>query len=133
MTMPVAAHDGRMPVRVLVVDDHPLFRDTVRRLLMLAGFVVVGEVGGGVAAIAAVGDLRPDLVLLDIQLPDTDGFHVAQELSRFSSPPAVVLVSNRDQSDYGGLVERSHTVGFVAKADLTGARLHQLLHRHRRA
>jgi DNA-binding NarL/FixJ family response regulator len=126
--MSAATHAGRTPVRVLVVDDHPLFRDTVRRLLVQEGFVVVGEVADGGAALAAVWDLHPDLVLLDVQLPDTDGFRVAQELSHLASPPAVVLISNRDQSDYGGLVERSPTAGFVAKADLTGALLHQLLH-----
>jgi len=119
-----------MPVRVLVVDDHQLFRDTVRRLLTIAGFTVVGEAADGAAAIAAADTLHPDLVLLDVQLPDMDGFHVARELSRVPSPPAVVLVSTRDQSDYGGLVERSHTVGFVAKADLTGSRLHELLDRY---
>jgi DNA-binding NarL/FixJ family response regulator len=120
-----------MPVRVLVVDDHPLFRDTVRRLLTLAGFAVVGEAADGVAAIAAAEALHPDLVLLDVQLPDLDGFHVARELSRSPYPPAVILVSNRDQSDYGGLVEHSPTAGFVAKADLTGPRLHELLDRFR--
>ena len=116
-----------MPVRVLVVDDHALFRDTVRRLLTMAGFVVVGEAGDGAGAIAACNALKPDLVLLDIQLPDLDGFHVTRELSQGSSPPAVILVSNRDRSDYGGLIEASNALGFVAKADLSGPRLHDLL------
>jgi DNA-binding NarL/FixJ family response regulator len=119
-------HDGT-PLNVLVVDDHGLFRDTARRVLAAAGFTVVGEASDGADAIQAVNTLRPDLVVLDIQLPDMDGFQVARELSRSASAPAVVLVSSRDQCDYGGLVERSTAQGFIAKAELTGKRLREVL------
>ncbi len=127
--LPASTHDDLMPVRVLVVDDHALFRGTVRRLLTDAGFAVVGEAADGASGITAYDSLRPELVLLDVQLPDLDGFQVARELARRPAPPAVVLVSGRDASDYGGLVESSSAIGFLAKADLTGVRLHELLRR----
>jgi DNA-binding NarL/FixJ family response regulator len=67
------------------------------------------------------------VVLLDVQLPDSDGFDVARELSRGQPPPAVVLVSSRPRSDYGRLVERSGVRGFIDKAELSGPRLRQEL------
>jgi len=116
-----------MPTTVLIVDDHPSFRSTARLLLESEGYDVVCEAEDGASAIAAVRELRPDLVLLDVQLPDTDGFAVAAQLTRNGSGPAVVLVSSRDRSDFGPLVVRSGARGFVAKADLSGAALAALL------
>jgi DNA-binding NarL/FixJ family response regulator len=120
-----------MTIHVLVVDDHELFRASARRVLTASGFTVVGEAGDGAGAIEAAGRLHPDLVLLDIQLPDLDGFQVARELSIHSPAAAVVLVSSRDRSDYGGLVERSGACGFIAKAELTGTRLRDVMHGRR--
>src|SRR5438105_2788065 len=82
------------PVTVLIVDDHPSFRATARALLQAEGFDVVGEAEDGASALALVAELRPDVVLLDVQLPDLDGFEVAQRLG--ADGPAVVLVSSRD-------------------------------------
>ena len=62
-----------MPVRVLIVDDHPTFRRFARRLLQDEGFVVVGEAGDGASALDAVRELRPEVVLLDVMLPDVSG------------------------------------------------------------
>ena len=73
---------------VLIVDDHAGFRGFARRLLEAGGFVVVGEVGDGVSALAAVERLRPELVLLDVMLPDTDGFTVAEQLATQADRPA---------------------------------------------
>jgi DNA-binding NarL/FixJ family response regulator len=115
-----------MPVTVLVVDDHELFRNTVRRLLTGAGFTVVGEAMDGAGALRAVEVLQPDLVLLDIQLPDMDGFQVAIALANRCPSPAVVLVSNRDQADYGWMVERSSALGFIPKAELTAERVREV-------
>ena len=112
---------------VLIVDDHPSFRATARVLLESEGFDVVGEAVDGASAIDAAERLRPELVLLDVQLPDTDGFAVASALHQGGTPVAVVLTSSRDGADYGSLVRASGAVGFVAKAELSGAALQALL------
>jgi DNA-binding NarL/FixJ family response regulator len=116
-----------MRVRVLIVDDHDGFRAVARRLLSGAGFDVVGEAVDGAGGLAAARATRPDVVLLDVQLPDVDGFRVAAELAADPQPPAVVLVSTRSSDEYGGLVGRSSARGFIAKAELTGARLRQVI------
>ena len=112
---------------VLIVDDHPSFRASARALLEAEGFVVVGEAADGESAIEAARDLHPDIVLLDVQLPDVSGFLVASQLTRNGSEVMVVLVSSRDGSDYGPLVEQSGARGFVPKGELTGARIAALL------
>jgi DNA-binding NarL/FixJ family response regulator len=113
---------------VLIVDDHPSFRASARVLLESEGFQVVGEAVDGASAISEAGRLRPQLVLLDVQLPDIDGFDVAARLTaNNSSSPAVILVSSRDSSDFGPLVSRSGARGFVPKAELSGERLQALL------
>jgi DNA-binding NarL/FixJ family response regulator len=117
----------RLRVRVLIVDDHQLFREAARRVLVASGFDVVSDAVDGAGALRLAHDLRPDVVLLDVQLPDTDGFEVARTLSLTQPPPLVVLVSGRSRSDYGGLVERSGACGFIEKTDLSGPRLLQAL------
>jgi DNA-binding NarL/FixJ family response regulator len=116
-----------MPRRVLIVDDHAPFRALARRVLNAAGFDVVGEAADGASALQACAQLRPAVVLLDIGLPDLDGFTVAQALAERAEPPAVVLISSRDQSDYGGLVEQAVVRGFVAKGELSAEAIHRLL------
>ena len=115
------------PARVLVVDDSELFRRAARHVLAEAGFDVVADAVDGAAALRLTAQLRPDVVLLDIQLPDADGFQVAAELRRAAEPPAIVFVSSRSRSDYGGMVERSGVRGFLDKAELSGERLRELL------
>jgi DNA-binding NarL/FixJ family response regulator len=108
---------------VLIVDDHPSFRVSARRLLEAEGFDVVGEAVDGVSALAAARMLAPRIVVLDVGLPDADGFDIATALTAGEAPPAVVLVSSRDVSDFGSLVEGSGARGFVQKADLSGSSL----------
>jgi DNA-binding NarL/FixJ family response regulator len=114
--------------RVLIVDDHPSFRATARVLLEAEGFDVVGEAADGASALTEAGRLQPEVVLLDVQLPDIDGFDVAARLTGGGdNGPVVILVSSRDSSDFGPLVTRSGARGFVPKAELSGDRLHALL------
>ena len=112
---------------VLIVDDHPSFRASAHALLEAEGFEVVGEAEDGASAVAAAGRLHPDVVLLDVQLPDIDGFEVARQLTANGSSTCVVLVSSRDGSDFGPLVEASGACGFVPKSELTGAAISALL------
>jgi DNA-binding NarL/FixJ family response regulator len=118
---------------VLVVDDHAGFRATARRLLERDGWTVVGEAADGSTALAAAASLAPDLVLVDIGLPDIDGFAVAERLAagraRGTPAPAVVLISSRDRTTYGSRVDASPALGFVAKDELDGARLFALVAR----
>jgi DNA-binding NarL/FixJ family response regulator len=109
-----------MGTTVMIVDDHPSFRASARRMLEADGYEVVGEAADGASALALALDLRPDLVLLDVQLPDLDGFDVAERLTAGDGAPAVVLTSSRDSADFGPLVARSGARGFVAKAELSG-------------
>jgi len=111
--------DLRVPVTVLVVDDHPSFRRFARELLEADGFVVVDEAADGASALAAARELRPQVVLLDVLLPDTSGLELAERLGSDSSGPVVVLTSSRSADDFGDALARSSARGFIAKADLT--------------
>ena len=116
-----------MAPTVLIVDDHAAFRASSRALLESEGFTVVGEAGDGRSALAQILSLRPDVVLLDIQLPDVDGFEVAERIAAVEGPPAVVLVSSRSAASYGPRLALAAAVGFIAKVDLSGESLSQLL------
>jgi DNA-binding NarL/FixJ family response regulator len=116
-----------MPTSVLIVDDHPSFRLSARRMLEADGYAVIGEAEDGAAAIAAVRELAPDLVLLDVQLPDIDGFEVAERLSAEGEGAAIVLTSTRESSDFGREIAASPARGFVTKGELSGARIAGLI------
>lgn len=119
-------HDRRVARTVLVVDDHPAFRATARMLLEAAGWDVTGEAEDVAGALEAIERLRPQVVLLDVQLPDGDGFDVLAALAG-SAGPDVVLVSSRDRCDYGDRIQESGARGFIAKAELTGEALEAVL------
>jgi DNA-binding NarL/FixJ family response regulator len=118
---------GPAATRVLVVDDHPDFRASASALLRAEGFVVVGEAATGAEAADLVARIQPDLVLLDVRLPDVDGFAVAQALARLPHPPAVVLVSSRDAVTYGPRLRAAPARGFLPKSQLSGTALRALL------
>jgi DNA-binding NarL/FixJ family response regulator len=120
-------HYPGVPKTVVIADDHPSFRASARAILEAEGFEVIGEAEDGASAIAAARDLAPDVLLLDVQLPDLDGFAVCRACCNNGGPPAVVLVSSRDACDYGGLIEQSGARGFIAKAELSGTALADLL------
>jgi DNA-binding NarL/FixJ family response regulator len=108
---------------VLIVDDHEAFRESASALLEAEGFAVVGQAGDGGAAVAEAERLRPQVVLLDIQLPDLDGFAVAERLDRLPDPPRVVLISSRDATAYGPRLRTGPARGFIAKRELSGQAL----------
>jgi CheY-like chemotaxis protein len=112
---------------VLIVDDHPAFRESASALLEAEGFAVVGAAADGAEAIAAVERLRPQIVLLDIQLPDLDGFAVAERLAAGPDPPRVVLISSREAAAYGPRLEAASALGFIAKRELSGSALASLV------
>ena len=115
-----------MPRTVLIVDDHPSFRASARAILEADGFVIVGEAETGTGALQLLRQLHPDVVLLDVQLPDMSGFDVCVECGDLDET-AVVLVSTRDSTDYGNLIATSGARGFVPKAELSGAAVEALL------
>ena len=118
---------AEMAITVLIVDDHPSFRASARMLLEAEGFEVVGEAPDGLTAIEAVHELQPQMVLLDVQLPDIDGFEVAARITANGSAPAVVLTSSRDVDDLGPLGDSVQVRGFIPKSELSGAALEALL------
>lgn len=113
---------------LLVVDDHEGFRSLVHTLLGDGGgFVVAGAVADGEAALDAVRVLRPDLVLLDIQLPGIDGFEIAERIAAGAYRPDVVLTSTRDAAAYGSRLRNAPVLGFVPKLELSVAAITGLL------
>jgi CheY-like chemotaxis protein len=120
-------HDLPVSLTVLIVDDHSGFRTFARALLEVDGFHVVGEAEDAASALAAASRLHPQVVVLDIQLPDLDGFEVAERLARADDPPAVVLVSTRGLSSYRRRLAGSSVRGFIPKSDLSGSALSALV------
>jgi DNA-binding NarL/FixJ family response regulator len=116
-----------MTVSVLIVDDHAGFRAFARALLQSEGFEVVGEVGDGASALRAAEQLGPEVVLLDVQLPDLDGFEVAEQLAADKKPPVVVLVSTRQAASYRGRLAKTSARAFIPKEELSGAALSAVL------
>jgi DNA-binding NarL/FixJ family response regulator len=116
-----------MATTILIVDDHDAFRESVGAMLEVEGFAVVGDAGDGSGALAEFERLRPDVVLLDVQLPDLDGFAVAERLATAPDPPIIVLISSRDAAAYGPRVDASAARGFIAKRELSGAAIAALV------
>jgi DNA-binding NarL/FixJ family response regulator len=105
----------------------PHIRSFAKDLLESEGFEVIGQAENGASAIEATRSVRPDLVLLDVQLPDISGFEVLERLRANGLPSAVVLTSSRDASSYGDQVASSGAVGFIPKAELSGQAVRALL------
>ncbi len=117
-------HSGMRPT-ALIVDDHAAFRASAKTLLQDEGFQVVGEAGDGRSGLELARALDPDLVLLDVALPDLSGFDVAERLAGGHSK--VVLISSRRSDDFGARFRQAPVLGFISKDELSGATLVQLL------
>ena len=116
-----------MPRSILIVDDHPSFRASARRLLEGEGYEVVGEAADGPEALRAARELRPDVVLLDVRLPGLDGFAVARRITGVRGSPAVILISSREVDEWGRAVVEAGARGFISKADLSKRAMEELL------
>jgi DNA-binding NarL/FixJ family response regulator len=116
----------RVARTIVVVDDHADFRAQATELLEAAGYQVVGSCPDGRSALTAIAELRPDVVLLDVQLPDIDGFRVVEQVDRVDGP-VIVLISTRDAADYGARIARSGVAGFISKERLSASSLAQVV------
>jgi DNA-binding NarL/FixJ family response regulator len=125
-TPPSVRQNQGVSRRILIVDDHAGFRATARRMLEAEGFRVVGEAADAEEAIRAIKRLRPDVVLLDVQLPDRDGVEAAGVIDAIAPLPAVVLTSSRPRDDIGPL-EADCIQGFLRKDELTAAAIEELV------
>jgi DNA-binding NarL/FixJ family response regulator len=112
---------------VLLVDDHPSFRSAARALLQAAGYEVVGEAEDGASAIEAAERLRPNVVLLDVRLPDLDGFEVGRRLAAGEQPPIIVLTSSHAVSSFRRRLDANPSFGFIPKSELSGEALASLV------
>jgi DNA-binding NarL/FixJ family response regulator len=120
-----------MPTTVLIVDDHPSFRASARRLLEEEGYEVVGEAADGTDALRAARELAPDIILLDVRLPDLDGFAVSRRITgpgcAGTSTPDVILISSREVDEWGGAATEVGARGFIPKAKLSRRTMEELL------
>lgn len=116
-----------MAHRVLIVDDHARFRRTARRALERDGWTIVGEASDGEEALQAVGALEPDVVVIDVGLPDMSGLEMARRVREEMPELLVVVISTRDSADYHELAVASGARGFLPKAELSGAALAALV------
>lgn len=113
--------------RVVIVDDHAAYRASASALLEADGFIVVGEAADGAGAVELVARVRPDVVVLDVQLPGLDGFDVSEQVAAMDEPPRIVLISSRDLTAYGRSALPSCVCGFVPKDELSGSAIAALI------
>lgn len=118
-----------LPVRCLIVDDSPLFGEEARGLLEQEGVLVVGIAASGDEAVRLAETVLPDLALVDISLGKESGFDVARRLMDGASPapPRVIFISTYDEREFSSRIESSRALGFIAKAELSAARIRRLL------
>jgi DNA-binding NarL/FixJ family response regulator len=114
---------------LVIVDDHAVFRSIAREKLEADGIKILGEAGDGRSGLDVIAALRPTIVLVDIHLPDIDGFAVAREVAHLDNPPVVVLTSSRPGANLRRRSLDSGAAGFIAKEHLSGAAVRILLGR----
>jgi two-component system response regulator EvgA len=114
---------------ILIIDDDKRFRAQAGDILAADGFVVIGEAVDGASGLEAAQALQPDFVLLDIGLPDVEGFDVARALALNRPAPCVVLTSSRDARAYGRRLTNGNALGFIPKERISGAAIRALVDR----
>jgi DNA-binding NarL/FixJ family response regulator len=118
-----------MPLRCVIVDDNSLFLEGAVDLLTREGLDVVGVASDGAEAIRLVTELRPDVMLVDIDLGDEDGFELAQTVHTISPASKVILVSTHAEEDLAHLIDQSPALGFIAKTRLSAQAIRDTLER----
>jgi DNA-binding NarL/FixJ family response regulator len=119
-----------MRLRCLIVDDNASFREEMRGLLAEQGLDVVGGAGSAADAHRQIAELRPDVALIDIDLGGESGLELARQLREHpgqGAVPHLILISTHDEAEYADLIEASSAIGFLAKTDLSAARIRQML------
>jgi DNA-binding NarL/FixJ family response regulator len=125
--LPAGLCNDLKTLRILIVDDDQRFRHAARALLEAQGFEVVGEAQDGKEALAASADLDPEVVLLDVSLPDADGLELAERFATKDGAPQIVLTSTRDASEFGPKLLAGRGIrGFVPKDELSAGRIAEL-------
>jgi DNA-binding NarL/FixJ family response regulator len=124
---PPVINNAHVGARVFVVDDHVGFRESVRRLLEMEGYLVVGEAADGQTALLRMAELQPEIALVDVHLPDIDGLELASRLRKLVYPPSVILTSSHDGTDLLQFIATSGASGFVPKAELSREAIERLL------
>jgi DNA-binding NarL/FixJ family response regulator len=119
----------RMRVRCLIVDDSPLFLEGATDLLEREGLEIVGVASNSAEAIRLVEELRPDVILVDIDLGDEDGFELARRLGENAPRSKVIFVSTHSEQDLAQLIATSPAIGFVSKARLSAEAIRDTLER----
>lgn len=116
-------------LRCLIIDDSRRFLDAARGLLESQGMSVVGAASTSAEALRQVGELRPDVTLVDIDLGGESGFELARRLDRNAGqpPPWTILISTHAEQDYADLIAASPALGFISKSALSAAAIRVLL------
>ena len=109
-----------MVVRVLIVDDQPPFREAARMVVeMTDGFEVAGEADNGETAVEMAATMKPDLVLMDVQMPGIDGLEATRQIMQAPEPPRVLVMSTHESGDYAGPAEAAGAIGFIPKSEFS--------------
>ena len=116
-----------MTLTVLVVDDDAAFRHLATRLLRSWGYQVVGEAASLAEALARAAELSPDAALVDVTLPDGNGFDLTMSLRSLPRPIRVVLISADAEPGFTAAAQRAGAAGFIAKDQLADAELRRLI------
>jgi DNA-binding NarL/FixJ family response regulator len=121
-----------MMLRCLIVDDSPRFRDAARSLLERQGIAVVGLAATSAEALRRAEELRPDVMLVDIDLGGESGLELARRLHHQAglAPARVILVSTHAEQDYAELIEASPAIGFLSKTAVSGSAIRDLVAGH---
>jgi DNA-binding NarL/FixJ family response regulator len=114
-------------VRVLIVDDQPPFREASRMVVeMTDGFEVAGEAENGEKGVELAASLKPDLVLMDVQMPGLDGLEATRRITSLENPPLVAVMSTHESGDYRDIALTAGAFAFIPKSEFGMEALEEL-------